>query len=206
MPSAIDQLRNKLAERLNWDTFTKEIGQGMETLPTPMTVLTPGTFGKFAKELALNKQWAGYRYGLPENLTDAIAFIKTRYPKTFNRARNIEGARSKLTAGMANELTREILLNVDPQVWKKENPIEVLGHEFGHLVTGARYPELLKDKTINKLYSKALRRAPLRNIPLLKELYWNAVDEIYKHPIEAIPDKYGRAAKTQFNKFLEMSK
>lgn len=41
MPDLWDAFKDKLKERLNWDTFKREIGQGMETMPQ-MGITLPG--------------------------------------------------------------------------------------------------------------------------------------------------------------------
>jgi len=215
--SSIQKLRNKLSERLNWDTFTSEIGQGMETLPTPMTVLMPSTIGKFAKEFASNTQLMDKTYKkLPGSIRDAWAFIKTRYPTTWDK---IDELTAQFVEGEGGHYARTTpktgIVNITPRQPYTKDYIETMGHELGHNVVQRRWPKIYNDPEIENYYqTRSGLNELLSNrssqqgyyIEELRNQLSKLSDVIENDPNEIIPKQFGKTARKSYDKFLELMK
>jgi hypothetical protein len=123
MPSAIDKLRNKLRERLNWDTFIKEIGQGMETLPNSLMVMNPKNAGIIYKNLKQLK-------ALGASQTDlGLAYFNLKHPKLSSIA-PIRKEFELMNQGSFDPIENAIRIN--PDSTNLRHTVEALGHETTH--------------------------------------------------------------------------
>lgn len=213
--SILDDLKAKLAERMNWDTFKKEIGQGMDVSPQPMMVLTPATIGKFIVQLANNQEYAKTAFKeFPTPIRKALAFFKTRYPTSFNKIFAFDKEISPELAGTYNNYLKRISINPSSGVHPSVRPtVETIGHEVGHNIVSRRWPKIFSNPEIDSLYNTrdAIEETwgpGTKLSPFKEELAARlkmAMDTIYSNPAEIIPDKFGKAATKSLDKYYNVS-
>lgn len=216
MPSLWEALKNKLDERLNWDTFKNEVSQGFETMPETGMVISPTTIGKFNAQYAKNFfQLAQEKLGLPDEVLNAIAFIKTKNPSLWAKIKGVKMVESLpgdsvaalspediIELSKSGNIAEGILASKIPAEYHFGSKMSVpdfvnsLGHEIGHKITSTRNPEAVRTADKLRIMIEDLSTRGIKT-NRLEEMLASTADEV-------LASKAGNTALSAFNKYKDL--